>query len=127
MLVGLASCLSPRDPETADTRFLNLAPDVQFVGDETCATCHEDLYASYATHGMARSFYRLTPEAAVEDFSGVEVRHEPTGFVYTARREGDQFVQEERREAPDGTVSHRLVRTMDYVVGQRVGRPHLSL
>ena len=127
MLLGLASCLSPRDPETADTRFLNLAPDVQFVGDETCATCHEELYASYATHGMARSFYRLTPEAAVEDFSGVEVRHEPTGFVYTARREGDRFVQEERREAPDGTVSHRLVRTMDYVVGSgSAARTYLS-
>ena len=100
---------------------------MQFVGDETCATCHEDLYASYATHGMARSFYRLTPEAAVEDFSGVEIRHEPTGFVYTARREGDRFVQEERREAPDGTVSHRLVRTMDYVVGSgSAARTYLS-
>ena len=115
-VVGLAACLAPRETE-ADERFLNLAPDVEYVGDATCATCHEELYASYQTHGMAQSLYPLTPENAVEDFSGVEVRHEPTGFVYTARREGDRFVQEEVRVGLDGTRDHRLVREMTYVVG----------
>ena len=126
-VVALAACLGPRTGTEADTRFLNLGPEAAYVGDETCATCHEDLYTSYQTHGMAQSFYRLTPENAVEDFSGVAVRHEPTGFVYVARRDGDRFVQEEYREAPDGTVSHRLVRTMDYVVGSgSAARTYLS-
>ncbi len=116
-VLGLAACLGPREGSGADTRFLNLGTEAVYVGDETCATCHEDLYASYQTHGMAQSFYRLTPDNAVEDFAGVAVRHTPTGFVYRARREGDRFVQEEYREAPDGTIDHRLVRTMDYVVG----------
>lgn len=113
---GVMACLGPRE-QAADTRFLNLAADVSYVGDDACATCHEDLYASYQSHGMARSFYRLTPETAIEDFSGVVVRHEPSGFTYETRRDGDRFVQIEYREGPDGTRTHELVRTMDYVVG----------
>ncbi len=116
ILLTIASCLGTRAPE-ADTRFLNLAPDVEYVGSATCATCHEEIASSYQGHGMAQSFYRMTPEVMVEDFSGVEVRHETTGFVYVARREGDRFIQEEYREEPDGTRSHQLVRSMDYVVG----------
>ena len=125
-VVALAACFAPRGGET-DERFLNLGPQATYVGDATCATCHGELYASYQTHGMAQSFYPLTPESAVADFSGVEVMHEPTGFVYLARREGDQFVQEEYRRDPDGTISHRLVRPMDYVVGSgSAARTYLS-
>ncbi len=115
-VLGLAACFSPR-PQAADERFLNLAPDVAYVGDATCATCHEELYASYQTHGMAQSLYPLTAENAVEDFSGVEVRHEPTGFVYVAQRDGDRFVQEEYRVGPDGARDHQLTREMTHVVG----------
>jgi len=126
LVLTIASCLGPRASE-ADSRFLNLAPDVQYVGSATCATCHEEIAASYQSHGMAQSFYPLAPDVAVEDFSGVEVRHEPTGFVYVARREGDRFVQEEYREEPDGTRSHELTRTMDYVVGSgSAARTYLS-
>ena len=125
-VVALAACFAPRGSET-DERFLNLGPEATYVGDATCATCHEDLYASYQTHGMAQSFYPLTEETAAADFSGVEVVHEPTGFVYVARRDGDRFVQEEYRRDPDGVISHRLVRTMDYVVGSgSAARTYLS-
>ena len=113
--VWMTACLTPRPP-ASDERFLNLAPDVAYVGAATCATCHDEIYASYQTHGMAQSFYRLTPEVAVEDYSGIEVRHEPTGFVYSARRDGDRFVQVEYRDGPDGR-DHELVREMTYVVG----------
>ena len=92
-----------------------------------CASCHGELYDSYQSHGMAQSFYPLTAEVAVEDFSGVEVAHAPTGFVYVARREGDRFVQEEYRRDETGEVSHRLVRSMDYVVGSgSAARTYLS-
>ena len=125
-VVALAACFAPRGSET-DDRFLNLGPQATYVGDATCASCHGELYASYQTHGMAQSFYPLTPESAVEDFSGVEVVHEPTGFVYVARRDGDRFVQEEYRRDPDGTISHRLVRSMDLVVGSgSAARTYLS-
>ena len=125
-VVALAACLGSKGAET-DGRFLNLGADATYVGDATCATCHGELWESYQSHGMAQSFYPLTAENAVEDFSGVEVAHEPTGFVYVARREGDRFVQEEYRRDETGQISHRLVRPMDYVVGSgSAARTYLS-
>ena len=110
-----------------DGRFLNAAPDVAFVGDATCATCHAEIATTYATHGMAQSFYRLTDSTTVEDWSGVTVHDDASGFTYMPRRDGARFVQEETRTDAGGTVSHRLVRTMDYVVGSgSAARTYLS-
>ena len=86
---SFASCFGPHLDE-ADTRFLNAAPDVEYVGDASCATCHAEIVETYQSHGMAQSFYRLTDSTAVEDWSGVSVRHEASGFTYTARRDGDR-------------------------------------
>ena len=123
---AFAACQTSRTAE-ADDRFLNLAPDVDYVGSEACASCHEEIYAGYQEHGMAQSFYRLTPKRAVEDWSGVAVRHDASGFTYVARREGDRFVQDEYLEAPDGSRTHELTRTMDYVVGSgSAARTYLS-
>ena len=66
---------------------------------------------------MAQSFYPMTADRAVEDFSGVVVRDAQGAFAYVARREGDRFVQEELQLDPTGDVVGRLTRTMDYVVG----------
>lgn len=113
-----AACaaLGPGEDEAASP-FLNVVDGVAFVGDAACASCHEELVVRYQSHGMARSFYHMTSERAVEDFSGIVVTHEGTGFFYTAYREGDRFVQEEYRLDPRGQKTHRLVYAMDYVVG----------
>ena len=114
---GAVACLGPKAADDTASRFLNTAPDVAYTGDAACATCHGELVESYATHGMAKSFYRLDAETAIEDFGGVVLRHEPSGFSYVARREGDRFVQEEYRVGPGGEKTHQLVREMTYVVG----------
>ena len=104
-------------PETTAVPFRNIAGGVDFVGDETCASCHEDLYASYQHHGMAQSLYRLTPERVVEDFGGAVVTHPASGFSYTAYTRDGRFWQEEYRLDDGGRKTHRLVREMEYVVG----------
>ena len=112
----LAGCWDSAQAERPSP-FLNTADGVEYAGDATCAQCHAEISETYATHGMAQSFYPMTAEGAVEDWSGVEVRDAAGGYVYVARRDGDRFVQEERQLGPDGEVFNRLVRTMDYVVG----------
>lgn len=66
---------------------------------------------------MARSYYPLTTENAVEDFSAPPVRHEASGFYYRVFEEDGQFYQEEYRLDTSGAKTHRLVRRMEYVVG----------
>ena len=122
----LSGCWDDAQAEQASP-YLNVVAEAEYAGDASCAQCHGEISASYATHGMAQSFYPMTAEVAVEDFSGVEVRDAVGGFVYTARRDGDRFVQEERQVGPGGEVLNRLVRTMDYVVGSgSAARTYLS-
>lgn len=90
---------------------------VEYTGDEACASCHEDLYASYQTHGMARSLYAMTPERVVEDFADIEVIHAPSGFRYTVRERDGAFWQEEYRLDEQGRKTHQLAREIEYVVG----------
>ena len=97
--------------------FQNANLTVGYAGDAACFDCHEDLWRSYQEHGMAQSFYPLTPENAVEDFSGKTLFHEASGFYYRLYREGDRFFQEEYRLDGQGAKKHRLVREMKYVVG----------
>ncbi len=113
---GLAACSSSRSAE-ADDRFLNLAPDVAYVGDDACASCHEEQHAGYQGHGMANAFYRLTPDNVVEDWDGTTLAHPASGYVYEVRRDGDRFLQVEYRLGPDRTRTHELTRQVEYVVG----------
>ena len=91
--------------------------EIAFVGSASCASCHEELFASYAEHGMANAFYPLTPDRVAERFDGTVVRHAPSGFEYRAFEQDGGFFQEEVRREADGSVTHRLVRPMDFVVG----------
>ncbi len=79
-----------RDDAAADTlHFLNVSNEVAFVGDEACASCHEDLYQSYQTHGMAQSFAPVTEDKVPAVFADT-VRY--PGFAWGdsvgASREG---------------------------------------
>ena len=121
-LLLVAACTAPSEPAPETVRqdtspFQNAVEGVGYVGDAACATCHEDLYASYQQHGMAQSLYPLTAENAVERYDGDVLRHEDSGFLYTAYERDGAFFQEEYRENAQGEKTHRLVRRMDFVVG----------
>ncbi|MEM1054475.1 MAG: tetratricopeptide repeat protein [Bacteroidota bacterium] len=100
-----------------DSRFLNLAPDVQYVGSASCETCHSEVYASYQAHGMANSFYPMTEASAVEVFPSELIPSPNSPYAYRAIREGDQFVQEEVLLGDSRQPIARQTRTIDFVVG----------
>ncbi len=94
------------------------ASSVRYVGDETCATCHADLYASYHTTGMGRSVSRFDPATAPERFDAdgrsPVVCHEPSGYCYQAFVRGDTLYQREFR--PD-TPGYERIHAASHVVG----------
>src|SRR5438067_1374410 len=46
----------PADPRlTFATPFRNVKPNVQYVGDSACATCHQEIDKNYHAHPMGRS------------------------------------------------------------------------
>lgn len=119
-LVGLvlAGCRA-----APDERAVGSAPvaEATYAGDEACASCHADLYASYHRTGMGRSVSRFDPATAPERFGegerGPTVYNARFDLYYEAFVRGDSLFQREFRLDERGEVTHELVYPADYVVG----------
>ena len=95
--------------------------EAAYAGDESCASCHSDLYASYHRTGMGRSMSRFDPATAPERFDAdgrsPVVHNERFDLSYQAFVRGDTLFQREFRVDDEGNVTHELVYPADYVVG----------
>ena len=116
-LIVLVSCRPQADEPTADgvIAFTNL--DGTYTGDAVCFDCHQDEWTGFQEHGMARSFYKMTPEVAVEDFSASPIWHPSSNFYYRVYADNGEYFQEEYRLDESNNKVHQLTRRMDYVVG----------
>lgn len=111
----LAGCAPEQD--SSQNMFYDVVNEATYVGSESCASCHENEYQGYQSHGMANSFYRFTEARVVEDFSGVVIEHSESGYFYQALHRGSQYYQEEFRLDSRGRKTHSLLRSIDYVIG----------
>ena len=107
----------PRFDNAPEVAFQNVSQDTDYAGDAACASCHEDLYTSYQSHGMARSYYALTPDSRIEPLTSTPIHHEATGFYYTVGENDEGLFQEEFLLSEDGEKIHSLTRPMDFVMG----------
>src|SRR5262245_42604285 len=92
---GRAPIPPPQWPPASDPRlttaspYLNVRPDVRYVGDKECADCHANLARSYGQHPMGRSLAPMDSALPVERYDGD--RHNPferDGFQYSVDRRG---------------------------------------
>ncbi len=98
--------------------FLNLAPQVQYVGDDDCALCHSEIFKSFKQTGMGRSFYPLASAPRIEALSTSNPVYEArSNFYYEAFTQGDTLYQREYRLNEKGERTHELTRKVDYVIG----------
>src|SRR6184192_877355 len=57
------------DPRlTLSTPFLNVRPDVKYVGDSACADCHAEQFEQYRQHPMGRSLAPVAAASPMERF-----------------------------------------------------------
>ncbi len=81
----------------------------EYAGSAACKPCHEQLYASYAKHSMARTGMRAidtldrTWLARIFD-AGTPVVHARSGFSYRPLRRGTKYFVEEALLGADGTA-----------------------
>ncbi len=111
-----------RGPTTIAARvqsgFLNLAPEVRYVGDEECAICHSEIFKSFKQTGMGRSFY--SPAAAglaADDVRNTHVYDAPSNFHYEVLLNEGALYQVEYRLDDGSRRVHELSRKADYVIG----------
>jgi hypothetical protein len=81
------------DPRlTIATPFLNVRPEVSYVGDAACAGCHRALTNSYRQHPMGRSLAPVAAASALERYEAdAHNPFEAFGFLYRVDRRGGRI------------------------------------
>ncbi|MCO6491393.1 MAG: tetratricopeptide repeat protein [Phaeodactylibacter sp.] len=104
-------------PKTPEGQYLNLAEGVQYVGMNTCKSCHPNVHATFIHTGMGRSFGRATWEKTDADFGDHALVYDTASNLYYKPffRDSAMYVLEFRLNGAD-TVHRRLER-IDYIVG----------
>ena len=116
------------DPRlTYATPFLNVRPDVGYVGDEACAACHVTHHDSYRRHPMGRSFAPTARTTGPERLDNTA--HNPfdkDGIRFRVERRDGQTFHTVDRPTADGRSLFELSRAADYAMGSGTrGRSYL--
>jgi len=110
-----SGCTPGPSPEPA---LLNLGADVTYVGQDGCRDCHLGKYDSHRRTGMGRSFFPLTAETAVEDFTGDnEFVVEPLGVHYRMEQRDGKFFQTQFMVDSEGREMLADERQLLWVIG----------
>ena len=102
-------------------------PDAGYVDPGLCADCHADIAQTYRHTGMARAFYPLNPETAVEDFSGSSVFHHQASNRYykMLQREGGYYQRRHQLDS-EGREVNIVEKQIHFVLGSgNHGRTYL--
>ena len=107
-----------RDESAGGIMFLNQRPGVRYVGSAACRPCHAETWSTFARTGMGRSWYPLTADRAVEDWTThntLDVAAGPLRYRMT-RRDGAFFMRQSLVGA-DGVETAVDERRLSWVVG----------
>jgi len=88
----------PPDPRlTFDTPYRNVHPDVQYVGDAACSSCHRALCQSFHQQAMGRSAANWTGSGRIEQFSEAARSKfvSPSGVHYQASEKDGKLLHRE--------------------------------
>lgn len=87
-----------------------------FVPDAACGRCHQQIAASFAAVGMARSFSRGLSGPESRPFEGSRHRHRPSAQDYALERRDDGLWFIQSGKSADGH-RHELELRVDWIIG----------
>ena len=117
--VGPLPVEPPADPRlTYQGPFLNIRPDVAYVGDDSCAACHEKESLSYHRHPMGRSLLPIAQVAAQPRYDA-DARNpfNALGAFFQVNRVGDRVRYRQTARDEDGRTIYEADTPVDYVIG----------
>jgi tetratricopeptide (TPR) repeat protein len=110
---------SPEDPRLAYAGvFLNVHPDVPYVGDQRCSECHKEKALSYQQHPMGRSLLPISRIASRQRYDGeTNNPFEALGVLFRIERQGESAVHRQIGRDDKGQTIYQCNNTVDYVLG----------
>ncbi len=126
-LLALPASKTPREQQEESKKLLVAGSDSGYVDASLCGGCHAEIQQTYSHTGMARAFYRLNPENAVEDFSGTRVYHHQASRRYykVYQRDGSYYQRRHQLDA-EGREVNVVEKQIHFVLGSgNHGRTYL--
>lgn len=103
--------------QTAESPYLNHHDSVNYVGKQTCRSCHSDIYSSFIRTGMGSSFEKASRFKSAAQFSRHSVVYDAyTNLSYFPFWQKDTMYIMEFRLSGKDTV-HKRVERVDYIIG----------
>jgi hypothetical protein len=122
-LVALSACGGGTPRESApgsggSAAFLNQAKGVTYVGRGSCRPCHTETWSTFAHTGMGLSWYPLTPDRSIEDWTHRNTFDvKATGLHYRMYRRDGKFLMRQSLLDARGSESAVDERELTLVVG----------
>ena len=89
-----------------------------YVDPAVCATCHNEIAATYRKTGMGRSFYRPTSQNVIEDYVQKNtLDHKSSGMSYIMVERDGKFFQRRHTIGFDGKETNVIEQQVDYIIG----------
>ncbi len=112
-LVALAACGGEAPREAAPA-----AEGATYVGGETCRPCHAETWSTFSHTGMGRSWYPLTADRGIEDWTTRNTFDvKASGLHYVMFRRDGKFFMRQSLLDPRGKESAIDERELSFVVG----------
>lgn len=105
------------------------AESAKFTSPQLCQPCHSEIWDSYQQTGMAQSFFRPSPENAMEDYGASKAfRHDASDRIYRMIRRDGRYFQRRHQVDASGAETNVLEREVHFVLGSgRHARSYLHL
>jgi Tfp pilus assembly protein PilF len=109
---------APADPRlTYSGPYLNIRPDVQYVGDAVCADCHADKVETFKKHPMGRSMSPVADGLKLPMDSAAHNPFQAFGSTLRMEKQGQRYFQRETRTDASGKIIYENAMPVDYVIG----------
>lgn len=115
-LVLLLGDCHPRGAASAGD-YLNLHDTVDYVGMETCRSCHANVYETFIRTGMGRSFGRAVPGRSSADFGAHATVYDSILDLHYHPFFADSTLYIREFRLRGGDTVHNRVERIDYIVG----------
>ncbi len=113
----LVYCNQVSSNQKATLQYLNLNDTVDYVGMNTCKTCHVNIHETYIHTGMGRSFDQATPEKSFARFGKHQVVYDENSnfYYYPFFKDSTFYITEFRLE--NGDTIHKRTEQISYIIG----------
>ena len=99
------------------SQYLNHHPSTKYVGMETCASCHQEIYETFIKTGMGESWYHATPQKSKATFDAHAMVYDSlNNFYYQPYWRNDSMIIKEFRII-NGDTTHLKEEHVKYIVG----------